>query len=168
LPAQRKGWHAVCLGPSAEGPPMTTATPVEAGPPAYDDDVTRKFVLASVLWAAVGMTMGVIIALQLAWWPANAGVPWLSFGRLRPLHTNAVIFAFACNVIFAGIYYSLPRLLKTPMWSPALSRFHFWGWQAIIVSAAVTLPMGMTQSKEYAELIWPIDVAIAVVFLSLC
>jgi len=147
---------------------MTTATPVEAGPPAYDDDVTRKFVLASVLWAAVGMTVGVIIALQLAWWPANAGVPWLSFGRLRPLHTNAVIFAFACNVIFAGIYYSLPRLLKTPMWSPALSRFHFWGWQAIIVSAAVTLPMGMTQSKEYAELIWPIDVAIAVVFLSLC
>ncbi len=101
---------------------MTTATHAESGPPAYDDAITRQFVLASVLWGAVGMTVGVIIALQLAWWPANGSVPWLSFGRLRPLHTNAVIFAFACNVIFAGMYYSVPRLLKTPMWSRALLR----------------------------------------------
>ncbi len=132
----------------------------------YDDETTKKFVWATVLFAIVGMTVGVLIALQLAWWPANLGLPYTTFGRLRPLHTNAVIFAFAGNIVFAGMYYSMQRLLKVRMWSDALSGFHFWGWQAIIVAAAITLPLGFTQSHEYAELIWPIDIAIAVVFLS--
>ncbi len=132
----------------------------------YDDDIVRKFFWATTIWGVVGMLVGVIIALQLAWWPANGGIPYLTFGRLRPLHTNAVIFAFAGNVVFTGIYYSMQRLLKTPMFHRGLSLFHFWGWQAIIVSAALTLPLGMTQGKEYAELIWPIDVAIAVVWVA--
>jgi len=132
---------------------------------AYDDDIVRLFLGATVLWAVVGMLVGVTIALQIAWWPANLGLPYTTFGRLRPLHTNAVIFAFGGNICFTGIYYSMQRLLKTRMWSDALSRFHFWGWQLIIVAAAITLPLGLTQSKEYAELIWPIDLAIAVVWV---
>lgn len=132
----------------------------------YDDAVVRKFITATVLWGAVGMLVGVIIALQLAWFPANLGLPWTSFGRLRPLHTNAVIFAFAGNALFSGIYWSMQRLLKVRMFNDALSNFHFWGWQAIIVSAAVSLPMGWTSGKEYAELIWPIDLAIAVVWVA--
>jgi cytochrome c oxidase cbb3-type subunit I/II len=131
----------------------------------YDDAIVKKFLLATVLWGIVGMTVGLWIALELAWWPANLG-PWFTFGRLRPLHTNAVIFAFGGNIVFTSMYYSMQRLLKVRMWSDFLSNFHFWGWQAIIVSAAVTLPLGLTQSKEYAELIWPIDLAIAVVFLA--
>lgn len=111
------------------------------------------------------MLLGVIIALQLAWWPANLGLPWTTFGRLRPLHTNAVVFAFAGNVCFTGICHSMQRLLKTRMFNDTLSRIHFWGWQLIIVSAAITLPLGLTQSKEYAELIWPIDVAITLVWV---
>ncbi len=132
----------------------------------YDDAIVRRFITATILWGVVGMLVGVVIALQLAWWPANLGLPWTSFGRLRPLHTNAVIFAFTGNGLFAGIYWSMQRLLKTRMWSDGLSNVHFWGWQAIIVSAAVTLPLGMTQGKEYAELIWPIDLAIAVVWVA--
>lgn len=132
----------------------------------YDDAVVRKFAWATIVWAIVGMLVGVIIALQMAWWPANMGLPWLTFGRLRPLHTNAVIFAFAGNAIFAGMYYSTQRLLKARMLSDALSNFHFWGWQAIIVAAAITLPLGITVSKEYAELEWPIDIAIAVVWVA--
>ncbi len=132
----------------------------------YDDDIVRWFFGATVLWGVVGMLVGVIAALQLAYWPANLGLKWTTFGRLRPLHTNAVIFAFAGNVVFTGIYYSLQRLLKTRMFHDGLSRFHFWGWQAIIVSAAITLPLGLTQSREYAELIWPIDLAIAVVWVA--
>ena len=131
----------------------------------YDDDVVRKFVYATVLWGFVGMLVGALIALQLADPRWNLG-EWLSFGRLRPLHTNAVIFAFAGNAIFAAVYYSSQRLLKTRMWSDKLSRFHFWGWQTIIVAAAVTLPLGYTSGKEYAELEWPIDVAIAVVWIA--
>jgi cytochrome c oxidase cbb3-type subunit I/II len=131
----------------------------------YDDDITRKFAWATVLWGVVGMLVGLIIALQLAYWPMNLGVPWLSFGRLRPLHTNAVIFAFAGNAIFAGMYYSTQRLLKARMYSDKLSRIHFWGWQLIIVSAAITLPLGLTTSKEYAELEWPIDLAITFVWV---
>ena len=111
------------------------------------------------------MLVGVIIALQLAWWPANLGLPWTTFGRLRPLHTNAVIFAFAGNICFTGIYYSMQRLLKTRMWSDALSSIHFWGWQLIIVSAAITYPLGLSQSREYAELIWPIDVAVTLIWV---
>jgi cytochrome c oxidase cbb3-type subunit I/II len=130
----------------------------------YDDDITRKFVCASVLWGIVGMLVGVIVALQLAFWQANLG-PYFTFGRLRPLHTNAVIFAFVGNMMFAGIYYSTQRLTKARLASDLLSRIHFWGWQAIIVAAAITLPLGATQGKEYAELEWPIDLAIAAIWL---
>ncbi|MBK8249685.1 MAG: cytochrome-c oxidase, cbb3-type subunit I [Gemmatimonadetes bacterium] len=130
----------------------------------YDDDIVRKFLWVTILWGAVGMLVGVIIAIQLAW-PALNFAPWHSFGRLRPLHTNAVIFAFAGNAIFTGIYYSTQRLLKARMFSDGLSRAHFWGWQLIIVAAAVTLPLGFTQAKEYAELEWPIDIMIAVVWV---
>ena len=111
------------------------------------------------------MLVGLIVALQLANPAFNLGLPWTRFGRLRPLHTNAVIFAFAGNAIFAGIYYSTQRLLKARMFSDILSRLHFWGWQLIIVSAAITLPLGFTTSKEYAELEWPIDIAIALVWV---
>ncbi|MFW5876009.1 MAG: cytochrome-c oxidase, cbb3-type subunit I [Myxococcota bacterium] len=131
----------------------------------YNDKIARQFLWASVFWGIVGMLVGTIVALQLAYWPANV-TSWLSFGRLRPLHTNAVIFAFVGNMIFAGVYYSTQRLLKTRIASDKLSSFNFWGWQGIIVAAAVTLPLGITQSKEYAELEWPIDVAIAVVWLA--
>ncbi len=131
----------------------------------YDDAIVRKFLWATVIWGLVGFLVGLIIAIQLAWPAANIA-PWLSFGRLRPLHTNAVIFAFGGNAIFTGIYYSTQRLLKARMFSDALSSFHFWGWQAIIAAAAITLPLGFTQAKEYAELEWPIDIAIAVVWVA--
>jgi cytochrome c oxidase cbb3-type subunit I/II len=130
----------------------------------YDDDTPRRFVMASVVWGIVGMLVGVICALQMAWWPANVH-SMLSFGRLRPLHTNAVIFAFVGNMIFAGMYHSTQRLLKTRLASDSLSKIHFWGWQGIIVSAAVTLPLGFSQAKEYAELEWPIDIAIALIWV---
>ena len=138
-----------------------TNTPVAS----YDDDIVRLFFGATVLWAVVGMLVGVIIALQLAWWPANLDMPWTTFGRLRPLHTNAVIFAFAGNAVFMSIYYSMQRLMKARMFNDLLSRIHFWGWQGIIVSAALTLPLGLTQGKEYAELIWPIDIAITLIWV---
>ncbi|MDF1798629.1 MAG: cytochrome-c oxidase, cbb3-type subunit I [Planctomycetota bacterium] len=131
----------------------------------YDDAITRKFVFATLTWAVVGMLVGILIALQLLDPAFNLGLEWTSFGRLRPLHTNAVIFAFAGNGIFAAIYYSSQRLLKTRMFSDALGAIHFWGWQLIIVSAAITLPFGFTSSKEYAELEWPIDVAITLVWV---
>ncbi|MBX3232466.1 MAG: cytochrome-c oxidase, cbb3-type subunit I [Labilithrix sp.] len=130
----------------------------------YEDDTPRRFVAASVLWGIVGMLVGVVAALQLAFAPANVHA-MLSFGRLRPLHTNAVIFAFVGNMIFAGIYHSTQRLLKTRTASDLLSKIHFWGWQAIIVAAAITLPLGLTQGKEYAELEWPIDIAIAGIWI---
>lgn len=130
----------------------------------YDNKIVRDFMLASTIFGVVGMLVGLLIAIQLANPAFNFG-PWLSFGRVRPLHTNAIIFAFVGNAIFMGIYYSLPRLCKTPMSSPLLSRIHFWGWQAIIVSAVATLPFGYTTSKEYAELEWPIDIAITVVWV---
>ena len=150
---------------------MTTpSVPNSAQPPGagvvYDDATPRKFFIATVIFGIVGMLVGVIIALQLAWWPANLDMPWTSFGRLRPLHTNAVIFAFACNAVFAGIYYSTQRLCKVRMYSDVLSNIHFWGWQLIIVAAAISLPMGWTQGKEYAELIWPIDIAITLVWVA--
>ena len=136
----------------------------EASAP-YDDEITKKFVIATVFWAIAAMSIGAWLALELAWWPANLGIPALSFGRLRPVHTNGVVFAFTGNFVFAGIYYSLQRLLKVRMWSDKLSAAHFWGWQGLLVAAVITLPLGMTQSKEYAETIWPIDLAIAVFFL---
>jgi cytochrome c oxidase cbb3-type subunit I/II len=130
----------------------------------YNDRVSRQFVMASVTWGIVGMLVGALIALQLAFWRANLP-PYLTFGRLRPLHTNAVIFAFVGNMIFAGIYYSSQRLLKARLPSDKLAALHFWGWQLIIVAAALTLPFGYTQGKEYAELEWPIDLAIAAVWI---
>jgi cytochrome c oxidase cbb3-type subunit I/II len=129
----------------------------------YDDAVVRAFAAATVIWAIVGMLVGLVLACQLAFPQLNVG--WLHFGRLRPLHTNAVIFAFAGNAIFTGVYYSSQRLLKARMFRDALSWVHFWGWQAIIVSAALTLPLGITSGKEYAELEWPIDIAIAAVWV---
>jgi len=129
----------------------------------YDDAIVRRFVTATIVWGAVGMLVGLLCALQLAVPQLNLG-EYLTFGRLRPLHTNAVIFAFAGNGIFAAVYYSSQRLLKArPL--DRLSKFHFWGWQAIIVAAALTLPLGFTQGKEYAELEWPIDIAITVVWV---
>jgi cytochrome c oxidase cbb3-type subunit I/II len=130
----------------------------------YDDSIVRMFLFATYLWALVAFLVGLLIALQLPFPHLSFGLEWLTFGRLRPLHTNAAIFAFAGNAIFTAIYYSTPRLCKTPMWSPLLGRLHFWGWQLVIVSAALTLPLGITQSKEYAELEWPIDLLIAVVW----
>ncbi|MBU0509119.1 cytochrome-c oxidase, cbb3-type subunit I [bacterium] len=132
---------------------------------AYDDAVVRRFVQATFFWGVVGMLVGVVVAAQLAFWQLNGGIPWITFGRLRPLHTNAVIFAFTLNAIFAAIYYSSQRLLKTRMFSDVLSRIHFWGWQIIIVLAAVTLLSGHNTSKEYAELEWPLDVLITGVWV---
>ena len=144
-------------------------TTVQTGPTTqvdYDMDIVKMFFTATVVWALVGMLVGVIIALQLAWWPANLGLPWTTFGRLRPLHTNAVIFAFGGNVVFTGIYHSMQRLLKTRMFNDTLSRIHFWGWQSDHRRAPRSrCRLGMTQSKEYAELIWPIDVAITLVWV---
>ncbi len=132
----------------------------------YNDHIVRKFAMATAVWALVATLAGLLLALQLVLPQLSFGLPYLTFGRLRPLHTNAAIFAFAGNAIFAAIYHSSQRLLKARMWSDALGAFHFWGWQAIIVAAAVTLPLGISQSKEYAELEWPIDLAIAVVWVA--
>ena len=131
----------------------------------YDDKIVRFFIIATIIWGAVAMLLGVTIAFELADWRVNLGVPWLTFGRLRPLHTNAAIFAFCGNAIFAGIYYSHQRLLKARLFNDMLSKIHFWGWQLIIVLAAITLPLGITSSKEYAELEWPIDILITVVWV---
>ena len=161
----------------------------------YDDRIVRFFMIASLVFGLVAMVVGVLIATQLSWWTMNGhfietvtkgihdltifgwhplgwcpvfemeGIQYLTFGRLRPLHTNAAIFAFVGNMLFAGIYYSLQRLCKVRMASDRLSWIHFWGWQLIIVAAAITLPLGFTQGKEYAELIWPIDLAVAVVWV---
>jgi len=131
----------------------------------YNDEIVRAFSLATIIFGIVGMLVGVIVATQLSFWQANLGLEWTSFGRLRPLHTNAAIFAFVGNMIFAGVYYSTQRLLKTRMASDTLGWLHFWLYQLIIVGAAVTLPLGLNQGKEYAELIWPIDLAVVVVWV---
>ncbi len=131
----------------------------------YDDDIVRKFAIATMIWAGVAFLVGLVAALQMAYWKFNGGLEWLTFGRLRPLHTNAAIFAFAGNAIFAGMYHSTQRLLRTRLFSDALSRIHFWGWQFIILCAAVTLPLGFTQGKEYAELEWPIDILITLIWV---
>ena len=131
----------------------------------YDNRIVRDFTIASLVFGVVGMLVGVLIATQLFAPELNFSIPFLTFGRIRPLHTNAVIFAFVGNAIFAGVYYSLPRLLKTEIFSNLLSRIHFWGWQLIIIAAAITLPLGITTSKEYAELEWPIDIAITLVWV---
>ncbi len=131
----------------------------------YDNRIVRDFGIATIVWGVVGMLVGVLIAHQLFSPKLNFGVAPLTFSRIRPLHTNAVIFAFVGNAMFMGVYYSLQRLCKARMYSDLLSRLHFWGWQLIIVSAAITLPLGLTSSKEYAELEWPIDILIAVVWI---
>ena len=132
----------------------------------YDNAIVRAFAIATVVWGLVGMTAGLLCAVQLFFPGANLDFQFITFGRLRPLHTNAVIFAFVGNGMFMGIYYSLQRLCKARLFSDFVSWFHFWGWQAIIVSAAITLPLGMTTSKEYAELEWPIKIAITVVWVA--
>ncbi|MDH4468521.1 MAG: cytochrome-c oxidase, cbb3-type subunit I [Bacteriovoracaceae bacterium] len=131
----------------------------------YDDQIVRWFMIATVIWGAVAMLLGVTIAFQMANWKLNFGLQWITFGRLRPLHTNAAIFAFCGNAIFGGVYYSTQRLLKARLFNDFLSKFHFWGWQAIIVLAAITLPLGITTGKEYAELEWPIDILITVLWV---
>ncbi|RZT97973.1 cbb3-type cytochrome c oxidase subunit I [Rivibacter subsaxonicus] len=134
--------------------------------PSYDDRVIRQFSLAAVLWGVVGMTVGVFIAAQLAWPELNFGIPWLSYGRLRPLHTNAVIFAFGGCALFATSYHVVQRTCQTRLFAPWLAELTFWGWQLVIVSAVITLPLGITSSKEYAELEWPIDILITLVWVS--
>ena len=131
----------------------------------YDNTIVKAFMIATVAFGVIGMLAGLTAAIQLVWPIANFNLPYTTFGRVRPLHTNAIIFAFVGNGMFMGIYYSTQRLLKTPMFSKALSWIHFWGWQLIILAAAITLPLGFTTSKEYAELEWPIDIAIAVIWI---
>ena len=145
----------------------------------YDDQTVRWFMIASIVWGIVGMLVGALIASQLNFWQMNGkfletltfgwfhgeGLQYISFGRLRPLHTNAVIFAFVGNMLFAGVYYSTQRLCKCRTGSDILSKLHFWGWNLIIVAAAITLPAGLTRGKEYAELIWPINIAVAVIWV---
>ncbi|MBT3919635.1 MAG: cytochrome C oxidase Cbb3, partial [Flavobacteriaceae bacterium] len=132
----------------------------------YDNKIVRKFIVATMFWGIIGMSIGLLLAFMFLFPNLTDGISWLSFGRLRPLHTNAVIFAFVGNAIFAGVYYSTQRLLKARMWKDWLSNLNFWGWQAIIVGAAITLPLGYTSSKEYAELEWPFDIAIALIWVS--
>lgn len=131
----------------------------------YDNKIVKAFIIATVTFGLVGMLVGLTAAIQLFYPIFNFDTQYTTFGRIRPLHTNAIIFAFVGNAMFAGVYYSMQRLLKTRMFSDKLSWAHFWGWQLIIVAAAITLPLGYTTSKEYAELEWPIDIAIAVVWV---
>ncbi|MEN8157280.1 MAG: cytochrome-c oxidase, cbb3-type subunit I [Bacteroidota bacterium] len=131
----------------------------------YDNKIVKLFILATIIWGVVGVLVGVLVALQIAYPAFNFGLEYTSFGRMRPLHTNAIIFAFVGNAIFAGVYYSLQKVLKARMFSDMLSKIHFWGWQLIIVLAAVTFALGITTSKEYAELEWPIDILVAVIWV---
>ncbi len=150
------------------GQPLSVPPTDGAGLPehfAYDNRIVRDFGIATIIWGIIGMVVGVLIASQLFAPVANLGSQYTTFGRIRPLHTNAVIFAFVGNAIFMGVYYSLQRLCKARMFSDLLSKVHFWGWQLIIVAAVATLPLGMTTSHEYAELEWPIDIAITVIWV---
>ncbi|QIZ76583.1 cytochrome-c oxidase, cbb3-type subunit I [Ferrimonas lipolytica] len=131
----------------------------------YNYTVVRQFAIMTVIWGIVGMAVGVFIAAQLIWPELNFNTPWLTYSRLRPLHTNAVIFAFGTSALFATSYYVVQRTCQTRLFADKLAAFTFWGWQAIIVAAAITLPMGLTTSKEYAELEWPIDLAITLVWV---
>ncbi|WP_163933031.1 cytochrome-c oxidase, cbb3-type subunit I [Paraferrimonas sp. SM1919] len=141
---------------------MTNSSPSHAD---YNYTVVRQFALTTVLWGIVGMTVGVLIAAQLVWPALNFDTAWLTYSRLRPLHTNAVIFAFGTSALFATSYYVVQRTCQTKLFAPKLAAFTFWGWQAIILSAAISLPLGYTSGKEYAELEWPIDIAITVVWV---
>ena len=132
----------------------------------YNDVVVRQFAVMTVVWAIVGMTVGLLCALQLMWPALNFDIPYLSFGRIRPLHTNAVIFAFGGSALFATSYYVVQRTCHVRLFADKLASFTFWGWQLVIVLAAITLPLGITTSKEYAELEWPIDLLITVVWVA--
>jgi cytochrome c oxidase cbb3-type subunit 1 len=132
----------------------------------YNDTVVRQFAIMTVVWGVVGMLVGVIIAAQLTWPELNFGIPWLSYGRLRPLHTNAVIFAFGGCGLFAASYYVVQRTCHVRLFNDKLASFTFWGWQLVILAAAISLPMGYTSGKEYAELEWPIDILITLVWVS--
>lgn len=131
----------------------------------YDNKIVRNFAIASIVFGLIGMLVGLYVALEMVFPSLNLGIPYTTFGRIRPLHTNAVIFAFVGNGIFTGVYYSLQRLCKTRMFSDVLSNIHFWGWQLIILAAAISLPLGLTTGKEYAELEWPIDIAITLIWV---
>ena len=137
-----------------------------AAPVTYTDDAVRGFALAAVVWGLVGMLVGCLIAAQLAFPDITYGIPWLSYGRLRPLHTNAVIFAFGGCALFATSFHVVQRTCQVPLFMPRLANFVFWGWQAVIVLAAITLPMGFTRGKEYAELEWPIGILITIVWVA--
>ena len=141
-------------------------SPTVAREETYNDKVVRQFAIMTIVWGVVGMAVGVLIAAQLAWPALNFDLPWLTFSRLRPLHTNAVIFAFGGCALFATSYHVVQRTCHTRLFSDKLAAFTFWGWQAVIVAAAITLPLGITSSKEYAELEWPIDVLITLVWVS--
>jgi cytochrome c oxidase cbb3-type subunit 1 len=147
----------IAPSPPATGPDL---------PLTYNDGPSLKFALMAVVYGIVGMLVGVLLAGQLIWPALNFDLPWLTFGRLRPLHTNAVIFAFGGSVLFATMYYSVQRTCRTRLWGGPLAEATFWGWMAVIVAAVVTLPLGYTQGKEYAELIWPIDVLVAAVWVT--
>lgn len=132
----------------------------------YNDTVVRQFSIMAVVWGIVGMLVGVVIAAQLVWPELNLGLPWTSFGRLRPLHTNAVIFAFGGCTLFATSYFVVQRTCHVELFAKKLAAFTFWGWQLVIIAAAISLPLGYTQGKEYAELEWPIDLLIAAVWIA--
>jgi cytochrome c oxidase cbb3-type subunit I len=140
-------------------------TDIVSTPPTYNDRVVRQFAIMTVVWGIVGMAVGVLIAAQLLWPALNFDIPYLTYSRLRPLHTNAVIFAFGGSALFATSYYIVQRTCHARLFGDRLAAFTFWGWQVVIVSAAITLPLGITQSKEYAELEWPIDLLIAIVWV---
>ena len=137
-----------------------------SGTDTYNYRIVRQFAVMTLVWGVVGMAVGVWIAAQLVWPALNFDVPWLSFGRLRPLHTNAVIFAFGGSALFACSYYVVQRTCHVRLISDRLAAFTFWGWQLVILSAAITLPLGITTSKEYAELEWPIDILITIVWVA--
>ena len=139
---------------------VATAQPVGLAE-AYNDKVVRQFTVMTVVWGIIGMTVGVVIAAQLIWPALNLGIPWLAYGRLRPLHTNAVIFAFGGCALMGTSFYVVQRTCHVRLFGDKLASFVFWGWQAVIALAVISLPMGWTAAKEYAELEWPIDIMIA-------
>src|SRR5688572_14463985 len=145
--------------------PLADAEPA-ARHSTYNDRVVRQFSVMTVVWGIVGMAVGVLIAAQLYWPALNFDIAWLSYGRLRPLHTNAVIFAFGGSALFATSYHIVQRTCGVRLFGDRLAAFTFWGWQAVIVAAAITLPLGITQGKEYAELEWPIDLLITAVWVA--
>ncbi|HEY9855226.1 MAG TPA: cbb3-type cytochrome c oxidase subunit I, partial [Stenomitos sp.] len=143
----------------------TLSAPAEVDSPRYDDQTVRQFVLASIVWGIIGMLVGAYIASELAFPVMNFDLPWLSFGRLRPVHTNLVIFAFGGNVLFASMYYMVQRTCRVRTYSDTLSQLHFWLWQLMIVLNVIALPLGITRGKEYAEAEWPIGVILTVAWL---